>query len=39
MDKKELLNTMDFNFQSVLSHAVHENLWLATELIFEYIND
>lgn len=30
---------MDFNFMSVLSHAVHEDLWLATELIFEYLDE
>ena len=39
MNKKELINTMDFNFMSVLSHTVHENLWLATELIFEYLDE
>lgn len=24
---------------TVLSHTVHQNLWLATELIFEYLDE
>ena len=38
MDQTALINTMDFNFMNVLSHALSKDTRLAIEYIFGHMN-
>lgn len=38
MDKNILVNTMDFNMNSVIDHSIQSEVALATEMIFGFLD-
>ena len=39
MNQTSLINTMDFNFMDVLSHALHQDARLVIEYLFSFMDD
>jgi len=38
-NQKWLINTQDFNYDGILNHSITNNMNLAIELIFNYIDE